>query len=76
MECAYNLIIAILTQAKSDYITALRKNNQEQIEELEEFFLSDYGQAMSLGNGVKMIKQCRKFAKSKKRFKRLDITEV
>ncbi len=60
------IIIAVLKQAKSDYIAALKKNNPHQINELEEFFLSDYGQAMSRNQGEKMIYLCKRIVKEQK----------
>lgn len=66
MDWCYRLIVSIFTQAKADYITALRTNNKKQIEELETFFLSDYGQAMSLQNGEKIIELCKKIAQKKR----------
>lgn len=61
----YELIIAILKQAKKDYIKALYKNDNAAINELETFFLSDYGQAMSKNNGEKIIALCKKIAEGK-----------
>lgn len=61
-----NLIIAVLRQAARDYIVALKRKNFHKINELEQFFLSDYGQAMSMNNGVKIIKRCRKIARQKR----------
>lgn len=66
----YNLIIAVLRQAARDYIVAIRKRNLHKINELEQFFLSDYGQAMSMNNGEKIILRCRKIARQKMRGER------
>lgn len=68
MSLHYNLlIIAILKQAKIDYITALRKNNPAKKAELERFFLSDYGQAMSRNQGEKIIYLCKRIVKEKRK---------
>ena len=67
MSYFYNIIIAILKQAKIDYIRALVKNDFYQINELEKFFLSDYGQAMSFNNGERIIAMCKKEAERRKR---------
>ena len=69
MDWCYRLIVNIFVQAKADYINALRTNNQKQIEELETFFLSDYGQAMSLYNGEKIIELCKELARKKRGIK-------
>ena len=61
----YELIVAILRQAKEDYIRALRKRDYAAINELETFFLSEYGQTLSLDSGEEIIKWCQKLAKSK-----------
>ena len=61
----YKLIVAVIKQAKFDYIKALRKNDKYQIHKLEEFFLSDYGQTMALNQGERIIQYCRKIAKRK-----------
>ena len=62
MGWEYRLILNILRTAKADYIQALRKRKRKQINELEEFFLSDYGQALSMDNGEEIIEKCQKLA--------------
>lgn len=64
------LIIPILKQATRDYIAALLKNNFHKIAELEDFFLSDYGQAMSLNNGEEIIEICKLKANKKMKARR------
>lgn len=66
----YRLIIGILRQAKSDYIRALKKKDFHKIKELEQFFLSDYGQAMSRDNGEEIIRRCQKLANEKRKKER------
>ena len=70
MSYLYDLIIAVLKQAKRDYLEALWKNNFHKINELETFFLSDYGQAMSLNNGEKIIQLCREKVNKKRKLDR------
>lgn len=65
MGYLYEIIIAVLVQAKSDYIRALKKRDYAAINELETFFLSDYGQAMSRGQGERIIQLCKKMAEEK-----------
>lgn len=54
-KCLYQLFSAIVIQAVKDYKSAVRKRNFYTINECEEFFLSDYGQALSYNNGEKII---------------------
>lgn len=70
MNCLYDLIIAVLKQAVRDYVEALLKNDFYHIQELEEFFLSDYGQAMSRNNGEKIIYRAKLIAKKKRKKER------
>lgn len=65
MSYLYDLMIAILVQAKQDYIEALLKNDLYRIQECETFFLSEYGQAMSLYNGERIIELCKEIARKK-----------
>lgn len=65
-----NIIIPIMRQAVRDYTAALLKNNFHKIAELEEFFLSDYGEAMSLNNGEDIILRCKAKANKKRKAKR------
>ena len=67
MAHLYRVILAVLKQAVRDYITALKKTDFAKINELETFFLSDYGQAMSRNNGEEIIKRCKDIAEKKKR---------
>lgn len=70
MAYLYDVIIAVLRQAVRDYKVALMKNEFHKIAELEAFFLSDYGQAMSYNNGEKIIKICKDWATKRKRLDR------
>ena len=70
MAYLYDVIIAVLKQAVRDYKEALMKNNFHQIAELEAFFLSDYGQAMSYNNGERIIQMCKDWATKRKRLDR------
>ena len=64
------LVISILKQAKFDYIQALRERNHYQINELEKFFLSEYGEAMSRNQGDKIIALCKKIVDEERKKKR------
>ena len=52
--------LAILEQAIYDYKRALRKRNGGSIGYFERWFKSDWGEALSGGNGAYIIEQCRK----------------
>ena len=65
-----DLIIAVLKQAKSDYIAALKRKNYAEMNELEDFFLSDYGQAMSRNQGERIIELCKRIVEEQKRKRR------
>lgn len=67
MSYLYDIIIAVLKQAKSDYIAALKKKNYHEIQELETFFLSDYGQALSRGQGERIIELCKRIVEEERR---------
>lgn len=67
MAYLYDVIIAVLKQAARDYVRALLKGDLYRKNELEEFFLSDYGQAMSRNNGEEIITRCREIAAKKKK---------
>lgn len=71
MAYLYEIIIAVLKQAKRDYIDALRKKDFYKINELETFFLSDYGQAMSRNQGEKIIDLCKRIARKNKEVQKL-----
>lgn len=70
MSYLYDVIIAVLKQAVRDYIEALLKNDFYHIQELETFFLSDYGQAMSRNNGEELIDRAKRIAEKKKKEQR------
>ena len=70
MSYLYDVIIAVLKQAVRDYVRAILKNDLYHIQELEQFFLSDYGQAMSRNNGEKIIYRAKLIAKKKKKERR------
>ena len=65
-DALYELIAAVVKQAVCDYEYALRGKTQfcgdrkYSVEELERFFLSDYGQMLSAGNGKWIIDQCKR----------------
>ena len=67
MSYLYDVIIAVLKQAVRDYVVALLKNDFYHIQELEAFFLSDYGQAMSRNNGEELIERAKAIAEKKKK---------
>ena len=54
-ECYENLAIAILNQAAKDWRDAMSKNRPAKAARMEKFFLSDYGQLLSAGNGQYII---------------------
>lgn len=63
----FELATAILLSAQNDYIEALKdyyilksERAKGKIISLENFFLSDYGQILSLGHGELLIEHCRK----------------
>lgn len=60
---------AIVTQAIKDYKIALKRKNKAQISELEQWFLSAYGQALSGNNGEFIIKKCRECVGMKRKRK-------
>lgn len=64
------LIIGVIRRAMEDYKRALRKQDLNQIEELEQFFLSEYGQAMTCLHGAEIIEYCKKLVAEKSRIKR------
>lgn len=75
-----DLAIAIIEQAKKDYKDALRGKRTEKKEimkrECERFFLSEWGQTLTFGNGELIIERCRKEVaqeKTRKRKKRGDL---
>ena len=67
---AYNLIIAVLKQAKRDYISSILRMDYYHMNEIEEFLLSDYGETMSLHNGERIINLCWRKAKEIKKKRR------
>lgn len=67
MAYLYDVMIAVLKQAARDYIVALLKKDFHAINELETFFLSDYGQAMSYNNGEEIIARCKVIARKKRK---------
>ena len=61
--------LAIVTQAIKDYKIALKRKNKAQIIELEQWFLSPYGQKLSGNNGEYVIKKCRECVGMKRKKK-------
>jgi hypothetical protein len=57
-----SLAAAILKQAVEDYICAIQIYDAGQIAKIEKFFLSDYGQALSFGNGEMILNKARSMA--------------
>ncbi len=70
-----DLAIAIIEQAKKDYKDSLR-GKKTMKKECERFFLSEFGQTLTFGNGELIIERCRKEVaqeKTRKRKKRSDL---
>ena len=57
---------AIMKLASGDYIKALIKGNEKEIKKLERFFLSDWGQMLSLHQGEAIIRNCKRIAHDSK----------
>lgn len=55
-----NLRVGIINQAIYDYKRALAQDNGGQINHLERWFLSEWGQMLSGGNGAYIIEKVRK----------------
>lgn len=55
-----NVRVGILNQAIYDYKTALKKDDNGQIQHLEKWFLSEWGQMLSGGNGSYIIEKVKK----------------
>ena len=51
---------AIVIRAAEDYRKALKKRKKDKARDLEEWFLSDWGQALSGGNGELIIEKIKK----------------
>ena len=60
---------AILKQAADDYIQKLEEGKEKSCAKLEQFFMSDYGQTLSMNHGDVIIQKCRRIAEGKKRDK-------
>lgn len=56
------LAAGILRQAKRDYIIAIIANDIKQMQKLERFFLSDWGQFLSFKQGEYIIKRSMEIA--------------
>lgn len=59
------LAAAIIQKAVCDYFKAAksdRKNKYIEMKRLEDFFLSDWGETLSFGQGVEIVRLCRKGA--------------
>ncbi len=61
---------AVLYQAKEDYVFALIVENRDDADELEEFFLSRYGQILSFGQGEYIVNRCKEISAEYKRGRR------
>lgn len=57
---------AILKLASGDYIKALIIDDEKNIKKLERFFLSDWGQMLSLHQGEAIIRNCKRIAQDAK----------
>lgn len=57
-----NLRGQILRQAADDYVNALKENDEKEIRNLEKWFRSSYGQAISSNQGEEIINRCRNIA--------------
>lgn len=57
-----SLAAAILKQAVDDYVCAIQIYDAGQIVKIEKFLLSDYGQALSFGNGEMILNKARSMA--------------
>lgn len=57
-----NLRMAILRQAATDYIKALKKDNKREAHKIERFFKSDWGEYLSGGHGEFIIDECKRRA--------------
>lgn len=55
-----NLRIAILRQAVTDYEKALTDCDKEEIEKLEQFFKSEWGEFLSDEHGDYIIAECKR----------------
>lgn len=55
---------AIIRQGMKDYKSALRGGKATRAKELEKFFLSGYGQLLSMGHGELIIERCQKEVKA------------
>lgn len=53
---------AILKLAADDYIKALAEGDEKKSKKLERFFLSDWGQMLSLHQGEAIIRNCKRVA--------------
>lgn len=54
------LLAAIDKQAMRDYETALREGEKDKAKALERWFLSEWGQQLTLNHGEIIIEQCKK----------------
>lgn len=55
------LRFAIITQAINEYKHELRNNNEYEVQQLERFFLGEWGEMLSANNGwfiIQMSRQC------------------
>lgn len=58
-KCFYNFLLAVVKQAVRDYKLALKKRDFYKIQECEEFFLSEYGQALTFNHGQEIVNHFR-----------------
>lgn len=61
------LSAAILSQAMRDLAHELRYGNEKKANALKKWFLSDYGQSLSFGQGEYLIEQVQKSIKKENR---------
>lgn len=57
---------AILKLAADDYIKALIKGDEKERKKMERFFLSDWGQMLSLHQGEAIIRNCKRVSEDSK----------
>ena len=57
---------AIVGGVANEYISALMSGSEKKCARLENWFLSPYGQLLSMNNGEGIIHDCRKIAQQKR----------
>jgi len=78
-ELYIELYAAIVKQAMTDYKAALKDDGKKALKmrkQCEKFFLSQYGQMLSAGNGERIIKMCREEVESETKRSDLNVLLV